>query len=296
MYLDNYQCFLDKLLIVLVLYKRDLKASESFQSIIDSLKITDNSTSVFIYDNSPRPINSIDSSNELIVHYKTDISNPGVSKAYNEGFTYAKKNGKQWLLLLDQDTSFKDDFLQKYYDAFNNNPDIFLFAPILKLDSGEIYSPCKYKFPRTSILKKIDPGMKDIKNLSLLNSGILISASTFQEVGGYNEGLSLDFSDFEFLDRYRKIKDRFVVVDTEAVHGFSGVQDELDVSLLRFRRYCQSSLVMCSIHHSILDKIKLVTIALLRSIKLSLKFKSAKFAIIFVKIFIFQLNYQTRLK
>lgn len=279
--LSNYQSFLDSLLIVLVLYKSDLETSESFQSIENCLRTSGSIVDVFVYDNSPQQINQVLNNHKSKVYYVWDYSNPGVSKAYNEGLDYAKKCGKQWLLLLDQDTIFDSNFLIKYYDACVSNPDISLFAPILTLDSGEIYSPCGYRFPRTFILQKIDGGITNIKNLSLLNSGLLISIDTFQKVGGYDERLKLDFSDFEFIDRYRKISSLFVIVDTVAIHGFSAVQDKVDASVARFGRYCQSIIIMCSIRPSFLEKTMLIATSLLRSIKLSLKFKSAIFVSIF---------------
>jgi rhamnosyltransferase len=281
--LSSYQSFLDNLLIILVLYKSDLETSESFQSISSCLKSTDSKVDIFMYDNSPHPINSTTNSSGCKIHYILNTSNPGVSTAYNEGFIYAKEQNKQWLLLLDQDTKFEADFIQKYYNACRSNFTISLFAPILRLDSGEIYSPCKYKFPKTYILKKVEPGIYNIKNLSLLNSGILIRTSTFQEVGGYDERLKLDFSDFEFLDRYRKIKDNFVVVDTEGIHGFSGFKDERDASLARFNRYCESFIVLYSIYPNFLERAKLITLVFLRSAKLSFKFRFAGFITTFFK-------------
>ena len=42
------------------------------------------------------------------IHYISDPTNPGVSKAYNVGFELARQLNKKWLLLLDQDTVFPD--------------------------------------------------------------------------------------------------------------------------------------------------------------------------------------------
>ena len=285
--LSSYQSFLDSLLIVLVLYKSDLETSESFQSIEVCLRTTSNSVDVFIYDNSPQQLDfSLNQCNSKI-SYIWDSSNPGVSKAYNEGFAVAENDGKKWLLILDQDTEFDSDFLIKYYDACTSNPTISLFAPILKLNSGEIYSPCTYKFPRTAILKKIDIGITELKNLSLLNSGMLIGTNAFKEVGGYDERLKMDFTDFEFIDRYRKTNNLFFIVDTIAIHGFSGFQDGLDASLNRFSRYCESFIVMYSVCTSFIDKLMLFTFALLRSIKLSFNFKNTSFINILLKSLVF---------
>lgn len=284
--LSNYQSFLDSILIVLVLYKCDLKESESFQSIENCLNATNTNVDIFIYDNSPQKIELTLSHYKSKIHYVWNSSNPGVSKAYNEGFTFGEKAKKKWILLLDQDTKFSSGFLMEYYVSCLNNPDTSLFAPILKLDSGEIYSPCKYKFSKAFILKEVDPGITGMKNLSLLNSGILIKMKTFQEIGGYNERLKLDLSDFEFIDRYRKINNSFFILDIVAIHGFSGFQDELNASLARFSRYCQSSVIMCSIRSSLLDKTMLMTSCLIRAIKLAVNFKHVGFLNTFWKTFV----------
>jgi rhamnosyltransferase len=281
--LSNYQSFLDRLLVVLVLYKSNLETSESFQSLDTCFKDNNASADIFIYDNSPQQLDPILNHHKSKIHYVWDASNPGVSKAYNEGFHFGEQHGKKWLILLDQDTKFESDFLVKYYQAWLEHPEICLFAPILKLESGEIYSPCKYHFPKTFILKKIDVGVTNLKNLSLLNSGLLISTSIFQKVGKYDERLDLDFTDFEFMDRYRKIQNHFVIVNTLGIHGFSGFQDNLDASFTRFNRYCQSFLILCSIYPGYIEITKLLNVALLRAVKLSLKFNEFKFMATFVR-------------
>ena len=281
--LSSYRSFLDSILIVLVLYKCDLETSDSFQSIEACFTSTKANADIFIYDNSPQQLDIILDRYEFNIHYVWDASNPGVSKAYNEGFSFGESNGKKWLLLLDQDTKFEPDFLIKYYNAHTSSPDISLLAPILRLESGEIYSPCKYKFPRTFILERVDSGITDIKNLSLLNSGMLIGLNIFQAVGGYDDRLKMDFTDFEFIDRYRKVENTFIVVDTIGIHGFSGFQDELDASLVRFNRYCQSFIVLSLIYPNFFEKLKLIIVVLVRAFKLSFKFNFFGFTTIFLK-------------
>ena len=71
--------------------------------------------------NSPRAqhINTYDG---LIINYLHDPENSGVSRAYNVGALHAKKNQRQWILLLDQDTTLPDTFLERYGDAIEKNP------------------------------------------------------------------------------------------------------------------------------------------------------------------------------
>jgi rhamnosyltransferase len=280
---SSYQSFIDSILIILVFYKSNLEKSESFQSLEACFGATNTNADIFIYDNSPQQLDPIPNCSSCKIYYVWNSNNPGVGKAYNEGFRYGKNKGKKWLLLLDQDTSFESNFLIKYYDTHTSCPSASLLAPILRLESGDIYSPCTYRFPRTFILKEVNPGIVSIENLSLLNSGILIKIDIFQATGGYDERLRMDFTDFEFVDRYRKIKNDFAVVDTVGIHGFSGFQDKINASFSRFDGYCQSVVILCLIYPKPLDRIQLITFALLRSVKLSLRFRRIGFLNTFLK-------------
>ncbi|MBW4561956.1 MAG: hypothetical protein KME32_12535 [Mojavia pulchra JT2-VF2] len=276
----EFQYFLKKLLVVLVLYKTDLNHSDSFKSLSYCLEKNSSTLDILIYDNSPLPMlnpKEMDYQNWYI-NYIYDETNPGVGKAYNTGYKVGRQMDKQWLLLLDQDTKFEPDALLKYYQAVYSNRNSFLFAPILTSDIGELYSPCKYAFRRGFPLKNIVPGLHNTKNISLLNSGLLINMDIFEKVGGYNEDLKLDFSDFEFIDRYKQINNFFFLINTKCLHGFSSQQDSMEAALNRFGRYCESIQVLTKIH---IDAFILLFFSLVRSCKLSVKFNNYRFIYIF---------------
>lgn len=284
--LSNYQSFLDSLLVILVLYESDLETSESFQSVETCLESTNSTVDIFIYDNSRQKTNSLLNIYNSKIYYVWDSSNPGVSKAYNEASSVAKQLNKKWLLLLDQDTDFPTDILMKYYLATIEQSSIYLFAPILKSRSGKIYSPCKYIFSRGFSPKTFSGGAKSCRGLSLLNSGMLITLDTFVNTGKYDENLKLDFTDAEFIERYKKIYDFFFIIDVEAIHDFSDFTDELSNSLSRYTRYCDSVSYMKSISSSFFDRITLLIFSCTRALKLSIKFKSLDFFIPLFKLLI----------
>ncbi|MDZ8051109.1 MAG: glycosyltransferase [Aulosira sp. ZfuVER01] len=276
----EFQFFLKEVLAVLVLYKTDINNSDTFKSLSYCLEKKSSKLDILIYDNSPLPMLNPKQLNEQYWHisYIHDETNPGVGKAYNTGYKIAKKMDKKWLLLLDQDTKFETDALIKYYQEVHRNPNSFLFAPILTSDTGELYSPCKYAFRRGFPLKNIVPGLHSSKNISLLNSGLFISMDIFGKVGGYNEKLKLDFSDFEFIDRYKQINTSFIIINTKCIHGFSAQQDSIEAALIRFGRYCESIEVLAKIH---IDASILLFFAFFRACKLSFKFKNFRFFYIF---------------
>jgi rhamnosyltransferase len=282
--LISYHSFLEELLVVLVIYQIDLDNSDSFQSI-NKILPEKSRVGLLVYDNSPTPLAQCDRNKypNWQIYYISDRENSGVSKAYNEGYKLAKELNKKWLLLLDQDTKFAPDILEKYYNATQECSFPTIFAPLLVSNTGSFYSPCQYRFNRGFPLKKATTGLQNNNNISLLNSGLLISIELFQKIGGYNEKLKLDFSDFEFVDRYRKISSYFFIIDSKAIHGFSGDLDDCETAYKRFDRYCQSIKIMNQ-----LDDRSLVLwyFALLRACKLSIKFKNFRFLSLLSKLFL----------
>lgn len=281
----TYQSFLSDILFIVVLYKRKISECESIQSIITGLR--EYSIDIFIYDNSPE-YNTISyqATSNIKIHYRADAMNSGISKAYNEGAKFAKKGGKRWLIFSDQDTVFKDNALYMYYLSIMEFPNNVLFVPILKNDNL-IISPCKYYLKNGFLFKEEFYGLTSIRHKSVLNSGLCISLKAFEEIGGYNERISLYFSDFNFIDRFRKKYKTFVVVKTIANHDFSLLSLDNETSMTFFENYCIGAR---SLVNNVLEYIIILMVALYRMILLSMKFKRLVFVKIFIYYFIFNRN------
>ena len=229
---------------VIVIYNIRIEESETLITLNASLEKASVSLDVVVCDNSLNSdlVNgSVFRKGCFNIHYFHDPSNPGVSKAYNFASQYALLLKKEWLLVLDQDTSFPVDTFSKYVSAIQDNPSIKLFAPVLKISDGRIFSPSRYWFKRGFGLKRISFGVHGFKGLSPVNSGMMISLDAFNAVGGYDERVRLDFSDFMFIERFRKRFSEFCVVDVVGVQAFS--DEEMNVSKLneRFGWYCEGA-------------------------------------------------------
>ncbi|MEO0250193.1 MAG: glycosyltransferase [candidate division WOR-3 bacterium] len=271
-------------LAVLVLYNRRLDETETFQSLASWPDKSRERFDLLIYDNSPSPM--LTEGAELSgfrIHYVHDKENPGVSKAYNIGARLGRQLGKTWLLLLDQDTTFPDDALIAYQRAIHEHPEAVLFAPILKA-SGKIYSPCRYYLKRGFHPRRVRPGRHTIRHWSVLNSGMCISLPVFEQIGGFDERVGLDFADHEFINRFRRFFDSFVVVDTVCAHGFYDVEQvSVEGSLRRFALFCEGA------HASMrepADRILLPIQAALRAVKLSIRFRTGRFLKTFFSVFV----------
>lgn len=229
----TFQAFRDDLLIVLVLFKTKLDLSKAWSSLA-----RDSDCGVFIYDNSPES-----QSVPQHFYYVHDSSNAGVSKAYNEAAKFATLNNKRWLLLLDQDTEFPANSLEEYWKAISDYPDSKIFVPVLR--DSIIVSPFRYNLTRGFVTREIHNTKLPLSSYLAANSGMMINVLFFQQCGGYDQDIPLDFSDFAFLHKAKKLIDNFVVLEIVCQHCTSFKRpEELEVVLLRFKTYCEGSRMM----------------------------------------------------
>lgn len=275
--------FAKSLLIIIVVYKRPLEDCESFMSIVE-LQTDDFPLEVFIYDNSPQAQNVINHEN-INITYLHDPQNSGVSKAYNEGVKYAAENRKKWVLLLDQDTKLPKCILEKYWSAINENPYIDLFVPILKLNGGTIFSPSRYKFKRGFFLENIEVGKHSLYRYAPVNSGMMLRTSAFLDVGGYNDEVQLDFSDFQFIERFRKKHPDFFVINAECGHDFSNDESSLESQSMRFRSYCEGARNVENKSHWDWHQYNIVVF--IRALRLTLRYRNTGFIGTYFRKFLF---------
>ena len=221
-----------RILPVIVLYNQNLFESKSYISLLK-----DSDLNFVVYDNSP-----VQMHDPLVfgdkIKYISDKGNGGVSGAYNYAAAFAKKNDFNWLLLLDQDTIFPEESLERYILACRQNPDIMLFAPVLKLSDGRLLSPVK-SFLRHSYAVKLTGGKRyPLSKIVPVNSGILINTGAFLSAWGYDEKVFLDLADFEFAERFSKLSDSFFLIDIECVQDFSDIDSDMERLLKRFEIFC----------------------------------------------------------
>jgi len=229
---------------VVVLYNVRIEKSVTIISLNKSLELIKETMDLVVYDNSlesDRESGSIFTYGCFRIHYFHDTTNPGVSKAYNFAAKYGGELRKKWLLVLDQDTVFPIDSIEKYMMGIKENPGINLFAPVLKLASGIFVSPCRYFFKRGFPLKKVSVGINSLQGISVLNSGMLINLDAFSFVGGYNERVKLDFCDFLFVERFKKKYSFCYILDVYCEHDFSDVGRDVDALNERYGMYCRDA-------------------------------------------------------
>jgi rhamnosyltransferase len=276
--------FFDDVLAVMVLYRKRVGESKTLLSLAKSLSGRPEKIDIVIYDNSPTSQWHDDGKERdgFHIRYISDPSNPGVSKAYNDGFELARQLRKKWLLLLDQDTVFPEGALATYAANIAKYGEPPLLVPMLVCD-GRIYSPCRHVANVNFPLHAIRPGWARTKGFSVLNSGMCIRLDAFEKTGGFDERIRLDFADHDFMRRYRKYFTNFLVMDMVCQHGFSDKETwDISISLARFGRYCEGARNSMK---NIADPFSLLPLALIRAARLSFRFRSVRFFRVLIQAF-----------
>ena len=176
---------------------------------------------------------------------------------------------------MDQDTSLSATILDSYRSAISRNPNVKLLAPILLLQNGKIFSPCRYRFKRGFYLNDIQEGLHSLNNLSPVNSGMMVNLEAFEKAGGYNDNVKLDFSDFQFVERFRQFYQEFYVIDERCIQDFSNDEVSPTVQAKRFEFFCDGARNIEK--KGLKDRLLYHLVVLVRSLRLSLRYRSLVF-------------------
>ncbi len=225
----------NQILFVVVLYKQKYEST----NVYNSLLIRVPQYNVLVWDNS-LDIKLNNHLNSWEGKYINSISNVGVSLPYNYACEYAFKCGYSWIMLLDQDTTFADNFMDELVYSLKKHPYIKLFFPMHCLSNGLFLSPVKLYMKFSRLSNEQISGVVDITKYAIINSGMLVNVEIFREAGGYNEKVFLDYSDFQFIDRLAKINSYGYCLNSICIQNFSNDCIEKKALLNRFSLFCQS--------------------------------------------------------
>jgi len=193
-------------LAVIVLYHRAPAESESFSCFVKILKENAELATRFslvLYDNSPQsqkyemPVN-------FPVHYVHDASNGGLAPAYNFALERADAEGREWLLLLDQDTSLTREFMVELVqaaEALHVRSEVGAIVPKLRVQgridspSAHLFDQMRTQFKRTQPAFGFDVVGIQQQRLSAYNSGSTVRVAALRTMGGFPAEFWLDFLD-----------------------------------------------------------------------------------------------------
>jgi glycosyltransferase involved in cell wall biosynthesis len=270
---DRIAAFLDQTLAVLVLYRRALAESPTVVSLNCCLTACP-PIDLFVYDNSPEPQAVELAGTRMRVEYHHNPSNPGVSTAYNEGARIARRAGKKWLLLLDQDTIFPENAMTAYAGIATVHPEVKLFAPLLFSD-GLLLSPCGFRLGAGYHLKEVPSGRMQLDGRGILNSGMLVDLDAFEAVGGFDERIPLDFADHDFCRRFAIRFGESLIIDLACKHGFSNREEStIESALVRYALFCRGARQSI---RSFPDMVARPVVAICRCLVLTGRYRTCRF-------------------
>lgn len=210
------------LTILVCLYNKDIKTSNTIQSLLRA-SIQTNSTTVIIWDNSTLRMKQ-DSINFLSNHfskfiYKHTPENVVLSKIYNSVIETLDVEDS-YLMLCDDDSDIPECFFEILENQINLNPSVNLFLPQIYSDSI-LVSPAKDYLIKTKLINDLQPGTLLSRCTTAINSGMVISNRFFKNGFRYDEDLRFYGTDNYFMIEYAKANKNLVVLDVRFIHSLS---------------------------------------------------------------------------
>ena len=167
---------------VVILYHPDIQLlSENIKTYVQGVK------QLYIYDNSETKTPGIEEALSKLhpfIQYHYFNANEGIAKRLNRAVEDAAKNNYDYLLTMDQDSSFKEGDFEKYK---------------LQIQSAAYTNVAQFGVncqPNLTIPKE-----QPEEALTLITSGSILNLSLIERVGVFNEDLFIDFVDAEFSYR-----------------------------------------------------------------------------------------------
>lgn len=173
---------------VVILYHPDIEQlSDNIQTYLNGLK------QLYVYDNSESKTPGIEEALLKLhpsIQYHYFNANEGIANRLNQAIAQATLNQYDFLLTMDQDSSFKDGDFDKYKLSIQSSGD----SNVVQFGVN-----CQPDFT----LPKDEPE----EALTLITSGSILNLSLTEHIGPFNEDLFIDFVDAEFS--YRVIQNGY---------------------------------------------------------------------------------------
>lgn len=190
-----------KILAVIVTYNPQIGHLklflETLSKLIDSVLVYDNNSQNF------RDIASIQFPQNVIIH--SSPINKGLPTHYNRAIQYGQENGFDYLLVLDQDSTFDENFLDEYRKHLDE--EFLCLVPFLVHNNSDYEKsyPTKAKGACNYVKRSI-------------NSGTLLNLKAFPAQLRFDEDLFIDCVDFDFFEKIRKFSSKVLRVNSAKLH------------------------------------------------------------------------------
>lgn len=160
----------------LVLYHPNKANIDTLSTYIDSVK------KLYIFDNTETHSNFASLNNNEKLSYFWDGENKGIAIRLNQACKMALQEGYDYLLTMDQDSYFTENYLEKYIEeinTFENKNTVATFG--LEYATNALSSEKKFN--------EVD---------HVITSGCILNLKLYQEIGGFDENLFIDYVDTDY--------------------------------------------------------------------------------------------------
>lgn len=227
------------LLALVVLYRCKLDRSQSISSLA-GFAHSDIRLRVLIWDNSPEPcatpaeLANLRKGSVVEVDYEHHPDNVPLSRIYNRVIN-SRLADDAYLLLLDQDTALPKNFLAVFRDELAKFPACDLFLPVVRT-SDAIVSPARFFFGWGRHWREPMFGLIGARGHVAINSGMIISGRYARgDFVGYDERLLFYGTDSDFMLKFAKQRESFVVLPIVLNHDLSFNSANPEERLTKFR-------------------------------------------------------------
>lgn len=219
--------------ISLVAYAQKFTETESFESLINMSDDIKNKFNILIFDNGKVDYSDISlppDFHSFTYIYNENNDERGTRIAYETSLAHSSD---QWLMLLDDDTSLREDYLRALFvELESKGRDREIVAYCAKIYDGMTQiSPTESEtldmllYPREAGVYK--------QNISGISSTLTLNQSFIQKIGGFTKEFPLDYLDHwifsKIISNHKKVK----VLNCKLNHQLS-VQDLSSLSEERF--------------------------------------------------------------
>lgn len=175
-----------KIAAVVILYHPVKDAILNIKSYYDYVN------KIFVFDNTETNSVIRDDLKKLSkIEFRQNFNNEGIAKRLNEGCRTAINEKFDWILTMDQDSSFTQNSISNYFNCFDeykNKEKVAMFGTKFSRSNQQFSNDCKSK-----------------KTEKLITSGSLLNLSLFATIGEFDEQLFIDAVDYDYCFRAKMV-------------------------------------------------------------------------------------------
>ena len=201
---------------VVVLYNPSENVKTNINTYLNNLD------KLYVVDNSPIPNNNEKNFTNSKIEYISNNGNKGIANALNVACKRAIKDEADWMLTMDQDSSFKDNGLGKMIIFLNELKNNKIFSEVIGTEYDEL--AILSALQRTGM--NFDDDLVGIDfPLVVMTSGNLINMKIYNKLGGFKDWLFIDAVDFEYCLNAKKHKYKVIQMNTvELNHNLGKIE------------------------------------------------------------------------